>query len=66
MAETVDPTAIIAAALESGGMSGLCHEGCLELAVDRLRRARPDLDVNSAWALVRLVDETLHGAGGGK
>ena len=54
-----DVTAIIAATLESAGVSGLCRDGCLELAVDQLRKVRPDLDAGSAWALVRLVDESL-------
>jgi hypothetical protein len=54
-----DLMAMIAAALESAGMSGLCRDGCLELAVDRLRKARPDINADSAWALVRLVDESM-------
>ena len=54
-----DFTAMIAATLESAGISGLCRDGCLELAVDRLRKARPDIDSDSAWALVRLVDKSM-------
>jgi hypothetical protein len=61
-----DLMATIAAALESAGISGLCRDGCLEFAVDRLRKARPDLDSFSAWALVRLVDETLGENGDGE
>lgn len=53
----------IAAALESAGISGLCRDGCLELAVDRLRELRPEIDSNSAWALVRLVDEAMNEQG---
>lgn len=56
---STDLTAMIAATLESAGISGLCRDGCLELAVDRLRKERPDLDSDSAWALVRLVDESM-------
>ena len=59
MADTIDLTAMIAATLESAGMSGLCRDGCLELAVDQLRKMRPDLDLASAWAFVRLVDKSL-------
>ncbi len=59
MADTTDSTAIIAAVLESAGVSGLCRDGCLELAVGQLRKMRPDLDAGSAWAFVRLVEESL-------
>lgn len=52
--------AVIVAALESAGISGLCHEGCLELAVDRLRREHPEIDSASAWALVNAVDEKIN------
>jgi hypothetical protein len=45
--------ACIAEALESGGISGLCAEGCIELAVDRLRREYPEIDATSALRLVR-------------
>ena len=54
-----DLPAMIAATLESAGISGLCREGCLELAVDQLRKAHPDIDSDSAWALVRLVDASM-------
>jgi hypothetical protein len=51
---------LIAETLESAGISGLCREGCLELAVDRLRRAHPEIDGAAAWALVQAVDERLN------
>lgn len=50
-------TALIAEALESAGTSGLCREGCLELAVDRLRSLYPEIEPAVAWALVREVEE---------
>jgi hypothetical protein len=52
--------AFIAETLESAGVSGLCREGCLEFAVDRLRREHLEIDSASAWALVRAVDEKIN------
>lgn len=49
--------ALITEVLESAGMSGLCREGCLELAVDRLRRRYPRIDSAAVWALVRETEE---------
>jgi hypothetical protein len=54
-----DMEAVIAEALESAGVSGLCREGCLELAVDRLRRRHPEIDSAAAWALVNAVSERM-------
>jgi hypothetical protein len=51
--------ALILEALESAGMSGLCREGCLELAVDRLRQSHPEIDSGAAWALVNAVSESM-------
>lgn len=59
MSETEEIGAFIADALESAGVSGLCREGCLELAVDRLRRSHPEIDSASAWTLVRVVLERM-------
>ncbi|HTI85671.1 MAG TPA: hypothetical protein VL966_03630 [Alphaproteobacteria bacterium] len=42
--------------LESAGMSGLCREGCLEVAVSQLRLRYPEIDTDNAWALVRAID----------
>jgi hypothetical protein len=42
--------------LESAGMSGLCREGCLEVAVSQLRLRYPEIDTDTAWALVRAID----------
>jgi hypothetical protein len=57
MDETPEIEAFIADALQEAGMSGLCREGCFELAVDRLRREHPEIDAEKAWALVRSVDD---------
>jgi hypothetical protein len=51
--------ALILEALESAGISGLCREGCLELAVDRLRRSHPEIDGALAWTLVNAVSERM-------
>ena len=56
---TGDVAALIAVALESAAISGLCREGCLEVAVDRLCKAHPEIDSGSAWAFVYLIDETI-------
>jgi hypothetical protein len=37
-------------------MSGLCREGCLEVAVSQLRLRYPEIDTDNAWALVRAID----------
>lgn len=42
--------------LESAGTSGLCREGCLEVAVGQLRLRYPEIDAATAWAWVRAVD----------
>jgi len=65
MDESPEIEAFIADALQSAGMSGLCREGCLELAVDRLRREHPEIDAGRAWALVRSVDEKTSKGGQG-
>jgi hypothetical protein len=44
---------IVTDALEEGGINGLCLEGRIDLAVDRLRRAYPDMDAASALKLVK-------------
>jgi hypothetical protein len=46
---------IVVMALEEGGMNGLCLEGRIDLAVDRLRRQHPEVDAGAALALVRIV-----------
>lgn len=48
--------AFIREQLESAGMSGLCREGCLEVAVSQLRLRYPEIDPDNAWALVRAID----------
>lgn len=60
-----DLAALIADALQGAGMSGLCREGCLDLAVDRLRHEHPEIDAERAWALVRAVDEKMNKGGQG-
>jgi hypothetical protein len=42
--------------LESAGTSGLCREGCLEVAVSQLRVRYPEIDPETAWTLVRAID----------
>jgi hypothetical protein len=42
--------------LESAGTSGLCREGCIEVAVSQLRLRYPEIDNDTAWALVRAID----------
>jgi len=59
MADQQDIEAFVAETLESAGMSGLCREGCLELAVDQLRRRHPEIDSASAWSLVQAVSERM-------
>jgi hypothetical protein len=46
---------IVIAALEEGGINGLCLEGRIDLAIDRLRREHPEVDAVLASALVRAV-----------
>jgi hypothetical protein len=46
----------IRATLDSAGTSGLCREGCLEVAVGQLRLRYPETDAATAWAWVRAVD----------
>jgi hypothetical protein len=65
MGETDEIGAFIANALESAGVSGLCREGCLELAVDQLRRSHPDIDSASAWNLVRTISDRMDKKTGG-
>ncbi|MGE5538492.1 MAG: hypothetical protein ACM30I_07725 [Gemmatimonas sp.] len=48
--------AFIHDALESAGVSGLCHEGCLEVAVSQVRLRYPEIDTETAWSLVRAID----------
>jgi hypothetical protein len=43
-------------ALESAGASGLCREGCLEVAVGQLRLRYPEIDAETAWAVTRAID----------
>jgi hypothetical protein len=57
--ETGEIRTFIAHTLESAGVSGLCREGCLELAVDQLRRSHPEIDSASAWTLVRAVSDRM-------
>jgi len=51
--------AFVAETLESAGAGGLCLEGCLELAVDQLRRRHPEIDRETAWRLVRTVSDEI-------
>lgn len=46
---------LVAETLEEAGMSGLCLDGQIDLAVDRLRRAYPEMDAASARATVLAV-----------
>jgi hypothetical protein len=59
MDRTAEIETLIVESLESAGMSGLCREGCLELAVDRLRQSHPEIDNAAAWALVNAVSERV-------
>jgi hypothetical protein len=51
-----ETAAFIRESLESAGASGLCREGCLEVAVGQLRLRYPEIDATTAWALVRAIE----------
>jgi hypothetical protein len=53
----------VAETLEEAGLSGLCLDGRIDLAVDRLRRQYPEMDAAAALALVRTVVDK-NGQGG--
>ena len=53
--------ALISESLESAGIGGLCLEGRIDLAVDRLRREHPEIERDEALRLVRDVVERGNG-----
>jgi hypothetical protein len=54
MDSTPDLTEVIRRALEEAALAGLCHEGRIEIAVQAVRQARPDMRVEEALELVEI------------
>jgi len=55
MTEHDNPSDTVAAALDDAGLAGLCREGRIELARDRLKQARPDLSDDEVSATVARI-----------